>query len=498
MKKRWQAFKDWVEDNRGIIMILLVVSLLRVPNLFEPAWYGDEGIYLAVGQGIKRGLVLYKEIFDHKPPIIYWLAALSGELLWFKVIGIITNLLSIVVIHKISDKLFSKKTISLVVTSFFALITTLPWIEGNLVNAELLFILTTSLAVWILIKKRMMNVKWADMLLAGFVLGIGVLLKAPVLLDIAAISIWFIAFRKGLRIYWGEIWKVIVLGVGVLIPSALAGVYFWMEGVLSEYLIAAWGQNFSYLSSWGGGEGLLTSDAEGGGLMMRVVVLIVWLLIVWWWTRKEKVKIRLVVVWFGMALFGALLAGRPYPHYLIQIAPAGALLIGVIWETKNKGTVLSACLGLMLLVVAIFRYDFGFYKTVEYYKNFGRYVAGKIGQAQYYDNFDWRVSRNYQIGKYIKERTDKNDRIYIWSDEPNIYVLSERSPAGKWVMAYHIDIFDKRDEVLEAIKEQKPKFILWPKEGREFKALASYRDAQYIQVEEFEGLKIYRRMSWKQ
>lgn len=497
MKKQWRSFKEWLEKDKGLIGVLLVVALLRIPNLFEPAWYGDEGIYLAVGQGIRRGLVLYKEIFDHKPPVVYWLAALAGDLVWFKLVGIVANLLTTVIIYKISEKLFSQKRVSIVVTLFFGVISTLPWIEGNIVNAELLFILTTSLAVWVILRKRMMNLKWGGMLLSGFILGVGVLIKAPVLLDVAAISLWIVAFRRGLKIYWKEIGKVIILGMGVLLPSVLAGIYFWMEGALNEYLIAAWGQNFSYLASWGG-EGIKAGAVGESGLLIRGVVLLLWLAISWWWTRRERVKLRLIVVWFGMALFGALLSGRPYPHYLLQLVPAGALLLGVIWETKKKGTILSAGLGLILLVVAIFKYGFGIYPAGEYYHNFARYVMGEMGQAEFYDSFDWRVTRNYEISRYLKERTNKDDRIYIWSDEPYIYVLSERLPAGKWVMAYHIQIFDKKDEMMRAVRKERPKFILWPKEEREFRALASYREAWYTKVKELGGMRIYRRMNWKQ
>jgi hypothetical protein len=49
----------------------LIFFLLRLPSLFEPYWYGDEGIYQALGLGINNGRILYRDIFDNKPPFLY-------------------------------------------------------------------------------------------------------------------------------------------------------------------------------------------------------------------------------------------------------------------------------------------------------------------------------------------------------------------------------------------------------------------------------------------
>lgn len=204
------------------------------------------------------------------------------------------------------------------------------------------------------------------------------------------------------------------------------------------------------------------------------------------------------MVWFGMSLFGSLLAGRPYPHYLLQLVPAGVLLIGVIWETKKKGTVLSVSLGGMLLLSAAFRYDFAFYPAGEYYINFGKYVMGQKGRAEFYDDFDWRTTRNYQIGRFIKERTLEDERIYVWGDEPYIYVLADRLPVGKWVMAYHIDIFDNKDRLMEEFELNPPKFLLWAKKDASFQRLADFRDERYLPVKEFDQIEVYRRIGWRQ
>ncbi len=69
-----------------LFVVLLFVIIFRIPNFFEPYSYGDETIYLTLGQGVRQGLTLYKNLHDNKPPLLYLTAALAGNLFWFKAI----------------------------------------------------------------------------------------------------------------------------------------------------------------------------------------------------------------------------------------------------------------------------------------------------------------------------------------------------------------------------------------------------------------------------
>ena len=60
-------------DAWFLIGISVVFFILRLPSLFEPDWYGDEGVYQVLGMGIKAGRLLYRDIFDNKPPFLYLL-----------------------------------------------------------------------------------------------------------------------------------------------------------------------------------------------------------------------------------------------------------------------------------------------------------------------------------------------------------------------------------------------------------------------------------------
>ena len=65
--------------NRKTLLILFLVLILqfalRIPFLNEPLEV-DEGAYAYMGQRVLAGDVPYRDFFDHKPPVIYYINAL--------------------------------------------------------------------------------------------------------------------------------------------------------------------------------------------------------------------------------------------------------------------------------------------------------------------------------------------------------------------------------------------------------------------------------------
>jgi 4-amino-4-deoxy-L-arabinose transferase-like glycosyltransferase len=185
-----ERIESLVLNNRWLVILLLVTFLIRLPSLFEPLWYGDEAIYLTIGQKILRGGLLYVDIFDHKTPGIYYLAAASiqafGASIWgFRVLLMFWVLLTLVVFFVLSKRLFDKKT-ALMATIFLAAFTATPLLEGNITNSEILMILPTALGIIFGLKNRYF--------LSGIFFSAAVLLKFPAVFDFAAFFI-FVALK---------------------------------------------------------------------------------------------------------------------------------------------------------------------------------------------------------------------------------------------------------------------------------------------------------------
>jgi hypothetical protein len=57
------------------LALILLLLALRLPSLVQPAG-GDQGLYGYAGQRILAGEVMYRDVWDQKPPAIVFLYAL--------------------------------------------------------------------------------------------------------------------------------------------------------------------------------------------------------------------------------------------------------------------------------------------------------------------------------------------------------------------------------------------------------------------------------------
>src|SRR5438132_6198013 len=70
-ERRLQLTAGWP----AFVSLALVFVVLRVPSLIEPPAFNDEGTYADIGWALDHGAVLYRDVWDNKPPGVYWLAA---------------------------------------------------------------------------------------------------------------------------------------------------------------------------------------------------------------------------------------------------------------------------------------------------------------------------------------------------------------------------------------------------------------------------------------
>src|SRR3989338_9069425 len=95
-----------VEKNRSFWFLLagsFIFFLLRFPSLFEPNWYGDEGISQVLGLAIRSGRLLYRDIWDNKPPLLYVLYSFfNSDQFWLRLASIVFGVLALIVFFALS------------------------------------------------------------------------------------------------------------------------------------------------------------------------------------------------------------------------------------------------------------------------------------------------------------------------------------------------------------------------------------------------------------
>ena len=130
---------------------LLLALALRYASLYEPRWYGDEGIFAAVATNMREGRSLYAQAWDNKPPLIFFTYAGIQSLFGTSVFALhlsatVVVLATQVTVMAIGALLYGPRR-GVVAGAIFALAMCTPVIEGNLALTETFMILPASLAV---------------------------------------------------------------------------------------------------------------------------------------------------------------------------------------------------------------------------------------------------------------------------------------------------------------------------------------------------------------
>lgn len=475
------------KNNLLLIAILAINVLLRIPSLLEPVSYGDECIYLTLGNALNKGLVFYRDIHDNKPPLLYLVAAIANaNLFWLRWITIVWNTVNVLLIYQLAKKLIKKESAALIAATLFAYFSLIP--EGRIANGEIFMIMPATLGVLLAIKakEKKKNIFW---FLSGFCFSLAFLFKVPIAFDFGGFLLAVFLFPtkkiKDIFLLVKDKGLYLVL-IGFFLPIILTIIYYSQKGAFTPYVRSALLQNIGYLASWGG---------SNWGLYQRLIILVTVAGLFYLWRKRLGFSYWLPALMTIFGLFGAFLSERPYPHYLIEIAPWAALLFAVLLFQKKTYQLITSLLLIFLTVFGFYRFDFWWYANLPYYKNFARFALGKIQKEQYLKYFGEKVFFDYQVSDYLKKHTSSKERVFVWGDGACIYASSRRLPPGRYTVNYHIFDFDGFEETIAAIKERQPKIVVkLLDEKRRFLQLESLLKKEYTPIKKTKKAIIFQKI----
>lgn len=430
---------------------------LRLPSLFEPYWYGDEGIYQVLGMAIRQGRLLYRDIFDNKPPLLYVLYSFfNGDQFWLRFINLVVGICTVIAFYYLSKKLFKNIKVVYLTTVIFTIFLGLPLIEGNIANSEN-FMLLPIIGAGILINTHA-KIKYKNFI-AGLFLGIAFLFKIVAVFDFAAFLLFLIFIypnfslkniKNNLREVFLRIYSFIA---GFIIPIGITVIYFLFSGAFGEFIRATFFSNIGYV---GYGNKFLIPQ---GLLILKLLVLFGFAFLVFLRRKKLEFQGIFIFLWFAFSLYNTFFSQRPYTHYLLVLLPAFCLLFGYVLSRS-----FWKIFGLLILAVSFFLVQQNFWyftKTTRYYQNFAYYITGNKSVSQYNAFFDRATLINAAIVSYIKTHSDAEDTIFVWGNNSEVYKLSDKLPPGKYAVAYHITSYkDGYSNTIESIKIKRPKLII--------------------------------------
>ncbi|MBI5044993.1 MAG: glycosyltransferase family 39 protein [Candidatus Levybacteria bacterium] len=443
--------------------ILSLFFLMRLPSLFEPYWYGDEGIYEAIAFALNKGRILYLQIWDNKPPLLYYTYAIfNGDQFLVRLLSTLYGLLSVLFLYFLSRKIFPHKNTALISTAFFSLLFGLPILEGNIANAENFMLPFSILSGFLVYKNKSVDSK--KLILPGLVLGISFLYKIVGIFDFAAffLFILFMIFPENISIkkMWTSIAKyskpLITFIASFLIPFAISVLFFLHNNALSDYLSAIFLSTVGYVGHnnvFIVPQGLLISKL----FLLGIVVIVIFL-------NRQKIQrpLLFILLWLVFSIFNSFFSQRPYTHYLLVLLPSISLLVGAIFyaDKAKKAQFIALFLLIGVITLMYFRH-WSIKKTLDYYGNFITFVTEKKSVNEYEAFFDKNTVRDRSIISYLTSKNILENDLFIWGNSAQIYYLTKTLPPTKFTVAYHVENNKEyQDQLQKAIDEKKPRFII--------------------------------------
>lgn len=552
-QKLWSLFRklDIFLDLHAVeLFLVLIVLFVRLPTIAEPYWYGDEAIYLTLGNSLRAGERLYVDIIDHKTPLIYYIAELGNTQFGFRMLGTAAIAISTVAFYLLVSDFFPRKKLRYVAVAIFILYTNLPRFEGNIPNGET-FVMTFALLGLLAFRKtsvyeafinvsrnlpsrktietKSQNTMW--LFITGVLMGLATLTKVPAVFDFALVFVvaWFV-FVEALRSTYekhgslrtnlssiGMVMGSLVVQMGIVFCgwiTVILGsiVYYFLRGSLQQYIDYGLLYNFRYADSW---KPQFPSPllAFFFTLKGKVILLVVWILSLSFFKKSLSQAFLIGGSWMGLTLVAATLSNRPYPHYFLQIFPALAIVItAVLWvivasfrrcrnekgflvcSTDASKPLLEAAGSFVIISVLISTLSLLHvtpYPTIQYYNLFFKLATKQITWEQYRDQFNPVLHDNYRVAKLLQRSPGLE--IFIWGNNPILYALSGKNPVGRFTVAFHIDDFNAYGETIAAIEEKKPSYVIVMKDQTPLPGLEEYLMSEYIPNSDYQTMTVWKR-----
>ncbi|MFV9505290.1 MAG: glycosyltransferase family 39 protein [Oscillochloridaceae bacterium umkhey_bin13] len=362
--------------SRSWLLIMALLGLagfgwwLRAPMHAMPL-ERDEGAYAIIGARLLAGDVLYRDLFDHKPPLahlVFALAAISpgDPVVAVRVLATVyllgTTLLTFLLARQIYGTLAGLSAAALLIAygssrSF----------QGLTFNTEAVLILPAMLGC--LMAVRAIIHHWPAMLgLAGGAVGLAVLAKPVALALVGPLFLVPLLARWPRRVavtalglaLLGLSLPLLLLLLTLLIISGLAAAPEALWAYNRLYAAEGWALGWSPRWLWRIWEpmlalgvpalvGLLIASLPGGHILARGRVPPAR-----WWPAHATVAL------WGLALLAtALLSLRSFPHYYLAAVPWFSLWVGAgvarlaQWLTAPTGQTWPATILVLLASVAL-------------------------------------------------------------------------------------------------------------------------------------------------
>ncbi len=434
-----------------VVLFLALVGLSSSP-LNKGITQNDSAVFQIMGKGMIEGQVIYKDLFDHKGPIMYVINAIAyliNPQIGLFIVEILFIYIGAVFIFKTS-KMFINQEISLIMSLLYLRLIFVTISEGNFTEEYAMTF--TSMALYCILKIIYKNeyenkVLWV---VIGATFSLNFFIKPTyIAVWIAFGIIQFIYSVKEKKIK--ELLKYIFyMIIGILIVTMPIIMYLVLNNDINDFINAFFVMNMKYSKS-----GILQKTRSFWvliniyryliyvviGFMCNVLIL---------FDRKLNLKNKMFITgFFIISMILTSWAANEYKHYLIQLAPSIILelIVWCLWIKDNlklnskEKKILEELPKKFLYIIFVFFIVFSISCNIS--NNFKIFsLAGTNGKIT-----------NEQLNE-LKKYLNEDDEIIVLGNQPYYYIYLNKQPKYKYFFQLPIMLYD------ETIKEENKNYIM--------------------------------------
>lgn len=456
-------------------LLVIVTMLTQIPNSpsFRCLPYRDSGVFLYVGQQILQGQVPYRDIWDHKPPLVFYINAIGllisdGSIWgvwWVEVVMLsVATVLGFALMRSAFGLLPS-------ILASVLWILSLQYVQegGNLTEEYCLPLQFGALYLYWRSWQRWQSVPWLWCTLLGAMGALAFLLRQNL------VGVWIIlALHCLLSAVFRQARLLRLIGIivsyacgTVLILTAVAA-YFQRNDAWTAFWSASFEYSFVYssprlVSLLVAAETGVTSLSKSGIVLLAASA---WFAAMFWLLRgghqlpKARVLYQILVPLFPIEMLLTSISGRAYGHYFMAWLPVLAILAASLFgslgtqhvdtPTRPDGSPQLTRLPWSIIIcvscILLPTYDL---------------LKGLI----FTPNESAREEQTCAAVQSVREATETSDYVLLWGAEAGVNFAIERRSPSRFVYQYplfhqgygnaHIIL-----QFLQDLQEKRPRLII--------------------------------------
>ena len=515
--------KNLLLSNIAPSLIVVVATILvGLRSLLEP--FGrDQAEYATIADAMLRGTVIYRDLFNVKPPPTHLLHAVSlllfgHSMVSIRILDLLWQIAVALVVYAIGWQVSRTRAVGMVATLLYVWFYFVLFTYWDRAQTDGFLNLFVALGVYAFLRGAEQPRRWV-FLLSGAAIGLGALFKYPIGLLVVLLA-GLLLVREHRR----GIVPALMLGIGFAAPVLACAALLWTQGSLHAFL---WIQT-TYIPSYNSPRNLTIETlrytlVKGGSYLLVLlpygpINVLTAMSIVLHKRRGTLTPVMPIVLWLVAGWVHVIAQNKYYSYHGLPMLVPQALIIGsaVVSAVRRvhllesrvvQRTVLAATLA-AFLALPIYAY------TQLASLTAGTPILEQAYSAKAYSDpdGDYSAAGNLQAAQYISANTKPGEQLFVWGFEPALY-FQGAPPATSFI--YNFPLYgdyaspELRTAFMAELERSAPTYIVVMKRDaipwvtgttddsatalQHFDALRQYIGTNYTRETEIEDFTFYRR-----